>query len=112
MKAEGLSLLSFSLQWNTAGEERFRSLGKLAFRGALVAIIVFDFTASSFAEVETWAKSARDTSKNITVILVGNEKGVKHEVSNLEIRVRPCRDCVSYGKYLLIITLACMTGSL
>lgn len=45
--------------WDTAGGERFRSLAKLYYRGALAAILVYDVTdESSLQDLKFWLQGA------------------------------------------------------
>mmetsp|Transcript_31751 Transcript_31751/g.82853 ORF Transcript_31751/g.82853 Transcript_31751/m.82853 type:complete len:138 (+) Transcript_31751:188-601(+) len=52
----------FRLQlWDTAGQERFRAMAPMYYRGASIAIIVFDVTdEDSFAEADLWVKELKD----------------------------------------------------
>ena len=69
-----------SLQiWDTAGNERFHSLGTAFYRGADACIIVFDLTnPKTFDNLETWIDEFLITGnisdpENFPVILVGNK---------------------------------------
>ncbi|KAL7467065.1 hypothetical protein ACHAXS_007343 [Conticribra weissflogii] len=61
----------------TAGQERFHSLGPIYYRDAKGAILVYDITdISSFQRMKSWAKELRkmvgDSSK-ICLFIVGNK---------------------------------------
>ena len=67
--------------WDTAGQDRFRSVASNFYRCADAIIIVFDVcSAASFAEVEGWVAEARrygpPGSKGL---LVGNKADVSDD---------------------------------
>ena len=67
--------LSFEI-WDTAGQEKYRSLAKMFFKDAAVALIVYDITSiSSFVEIkEYWMNLVRENGpKQIIMYLVGNK---------------------------------------
>ena len=61
--------------WDTAGQEKYRSLAPMYYRDAKAAIVVFDVTdANSFSKAKQWInelKTAR--GDNIIIVLVGNK---------------------------------------
>lgn len=61
--------------WDTAGQERYHSLAPMYYRGAQVAIVVFDITSQdTFARAKTWVKELqRQASPNIIIALAGNK---------------------------------------
>ncbi|CAD8084143.1 unnamed protein product [Paramecium primaurelia] len=62
--------------WDTAGEEKFRSLLSLYYRDANAAIIVYDITQSeSFQSVSTWLKELEEKIQKdgMALALVGNK---------------------------------------
>ncbi|CAD8155594.1 unnamed protein product [Paramecium octaurelia] len=61
--------------WDTAGQEKFRSLVPLFLRNAHVAIIVYDITQkSSFTQLKEWVSSLEQICpKNNFFVLVGNK---------------------------------------
>ena len=74
--------LSFEI-WDTAGQEKYRSLAKMFFKDAAVALIVYDITSrSSFIEIkEYWMNLVRENGpKQIIMYLVGN----KYDLSEKE----------------------------
>lgn len=67
---------SFHLNvWDTAGAERFHSLGPTFYRGSDGGVIVFDVANSaSFASVQSWLSDFREfVGQDRPVILVGNK---------------------------------------
>ena len=61
--------------WDTAGQEKYRSMTKIFLKGAKIVIIVYDITKrKTFEEVNYWVKSAEEIlGKNITLGLIGNK---------------------------------------
>ena len=61
--------------WDTAGQERFKGLASLYYRGAAVAIIVYDVTEeSSFEKVNFWMKEVeRNGPPNIVCAIAANK---------------------------------------
>lgn len=61
--------------WDTAGQERYHSLAPMYYRGAHVAIIVFDITSQeTFTRAKTWVKELqRQANPGIVITLVGNK---------------------------------------
>ena len=61
--------------WDTAGQEKFRSLGPIYFRNSLGAVVVYDVTnRHSFDNLETWITSFQDVAGTNTVVtVVGNK---------------------------------------
>jgi small GTP-binding protein len=66
--------------WDTAGEERFRSVAPALLRGANGVILVFDLTQiSTFAELDPYLTMFLDTwhadpNRALPVLLLGNKK--------------------------------------
>ncbi|KAL9680874.1 hypothetical protein QQ045_021388 [Rhodiola kirilowii] len=43
--------------WDTAGQERYAALAPLCYRGAVVAVVVYDITSiDSFSKAQYWVK--------------------------------------------------------
>jgi Ras-related protein Rab-2A len=61
--------------WDTAGAEKFRSLTKSYFRGAVGALLVYDITnLESFDSLIPWLRDLHDQAMpNVYVLLVGNK---------------------------------------
>ncbi|KAK2192213.1 hypothetical protein NP493_37g12049 [Ridgeia piscesae] len=61
--------------WDTAGQEKYRALAPMYYRGAAAAIVVYDITReSSFASVKSWLSELRKNgSTNTIVALAGNK---------------------------------------
>lgn len=57
--------------WDTAGQEKYKSLSPIYCRGAAAAIIVYDITCHrSFEKLEQWAYLVSDVSGADTVIFI------------------------------------------
>ncbi|KAG8390597.1 hypothetical protein BUALT_Bualt01G0100500 [Buddleja alternifolia] len=71
--------------WDTAGQERYAALAPLYYRGAAVAVVVYDITSpESFAKAQYWVKELqKHGSPDIVMALVGNKADLheKREVS-------------------------------
>lgn len=60
--------------WDTAGQERYHSLTPMYYRGAKIALIVFDITnLLSYEKMKTWADEIRNAVNNIVITIVGNK---------------------------------------
>lgn len=67
--------------WDTAGQEKYRSLASIYYRGADAALLVFDLTKKeSFEGVQKWIKEHRlNSGKNAVIALAGNKSDVPVE---------------------------------
>jgi small GTP-binding protein len=61
--------------WDTAGQEKFRSLSPMYYRAAAVAVLVFDLTAkSSLDGLKDWSAEIADKGPHgIRLVVVGNK---------------------------------------
>eukprot|EP01105_Mastigella_eilhardi_P016451 TRINITY_DN3761_c0_g1_i2.p1 TRINITY_DN3761_c0_g1~~TRINITY_DN3761_c0_g1_i2.p1 ORF type:complete len:206 (-),score=48.71 TRINITY_DN3761_c0_g1_i2:90-707(-) len=61
--------------WDTAGQEKFRSITRSYYRGAAGALLVYDITRKdTFEHLATWLDDCRRySSQNITIMLIGNK---------------------------------------
>ncbi len=60
--------------WDTAGQERYRALVPLYYRGANIAIIVYDITAKpSFQQAKIWVNRVQKEHPACKIYLVGNK---------------------------------------
>jgi len=70
--------------WDTAGQDRFRSIVRSYYRGAAGALLVYDITRrESFEHVSTWLTEARSNAdENLVITLIGNkcDKGADRQV--------------------------------
>ncbi|KAH0795235.1 Ras family protein [Histomonas meleagridis] len=74
---------------DTAGQEQYKSLGSVYYRGASAVFFVFDITnKKSFKNLDSWLKSYQESgSNNAIFFLVGNKSDLVEErdVDNSEI---------------------------
>lgn len=61
--------------WDTAGAERYRSMARLYYRGALGALIVFDITREySFHNLVMWIEEVkRAAGEEVVLMIIGNK---------------------------------------
>lgn len=74
--------------WDTAGQESFRSITRSYYRGATVAVVVYDITREqSFVNVKNWVEEVKKNANPYTcMVLAGNKTDLNHrrEVSREE----------------------------
>lgn len=74
--------------WDTAGQEKFRSLIPSYIRDSTVAVICYDITnRNTFASVDHWVESVRNERGNdVIIMLVGNKTDIveQRQVSSEE----------------------------
>jgi Ras-related protein Rab-1A len=61
--------------WDTAGQDRFRSITKNYFRGSHGIILLYDITSiASYNNIKAWLQQIREALGNtVTILLVGNK---------------------------------------
>jgi len=74
--------------WDTAGQERYKALAPMYYRGARVAVVVYDITsATSLEKAKSWIRELqRQADPNIIIALAGNKADLaeRREVSTDE----------------------------
>ena len=67
--------------WDTAGQEKFRSLAPMYYRSAAVAVLVYDVTSKeSLDGLEAWAAEIADKAPhNIKLVVIGNKIDLEEE---------------------------------
>jgi Ras-related protein Rab-1A len=67
--------------WDTAGQEKFKTIVSAYYKGAQGIMFVFDLTDSrSFSEVKNWmAEAERFSNDKVVKILVGNKCDMERE---------------------------------
>ncbi|KAK1260644.1 Ras-related protein RABF1 [Acorus gramineus] len=80
--------------WDTAGQERYAALAPLYYRGAAVAVVVYDITSpESFSKAQFWVKELqKHGSPDIVMALVGNKADL-HENRSVAVQ-----DAVEYAE--------------
>lgn len=73
--------------WDTAGQEKYRSLVPMYSRGASIAIIVFDVSSSnSFDNLKRWITEVRqDAPENCKIVIAGNKEDMEFAIEKEEI---------------------------
>jgi len=74
--------------WDTAGQEKFRSITRSYYRGAAGCLLVYDITRrETFDHLPSWLDDCRKYSnQNITIMLIGNKSDLdgKRQVTREE----------------------------
>jgi Ras-related protein Rab-1A len=67
--------------WDSAGQERFRTIASSYYRGAHGVAVVFDLTdAKTFAAVESWLEEIGEhANESVRRILIGNKNDLKDD---------------------------------
>ncbi|KAK8884901.1 hypothetical protein M9Y10_044024 [Tritrichomonas musculus] len=67
--------------WDTAGQEKFRSLAPMYYRSAAVAVLVYDITnRQSLDDLEDWAAEIADKAPHsIKLVVIGNKTDLPEE---------------------------------
>ena len=67
--------------WDTAGQEKYKSLTKIFIKDSKIVIFVYDITTQkSFEEVDYWVKTVKDILEETPVYgLIGNKKDLYTE---------------------------------
>ena len=65
--------------WDTAGQEKYRSLAPMYYRGAAAAIIVYDITRqASFVRLKSWVQELENHGpENIVIAIAGNKNDLE-----------------------------------
>jgi small GTP-binding protein len=72
--------------WDTAGQEKFRTITKAYYRGAHGILLVYDVTSNeSFNQTRQWMQSIRENMADpVSVIFVGNKCDMERKVAKEE----------------------------
>ena len=79
-KIEEINNTKIKIQiWDTAGEERYKSITKAYYKGSKGALIVYDISRKeTFANVDKWISELKETGEDdICIILIGNKCDLK-----------------------------------
>jgi Ras-related protein Rab-5C len=75
--------------WDTAGQEKFRSLTPIYYRSAAAAIALYDCTSStSFDHLDQWMQNFQETAGDETVIAIAGNKAdltEQRQLSRIEV---------------------------
>eukprot|EP01113_Clastostelium_recurvatum_P038001 TRINITY_DN561_c0_g1_i1.p1 TRINITY_DN561_c0_g1~~TRINITY_DN561_c0_g1_i1.p1 ORF type:complete len:220 (-),score=23.30 TRINITY_DN561_c0_g1_i1:328-888(-) len=76
--------------FDTAGQERFRSLGTTYYRHAMLAILVYDITdQKTFKELQTWMDDLKMSGPSSSVILIIGNKADNEKMRQVYEWTRP-----------------------
>ncbi|EFC43135.1 rab family small GTPase [Naegleria gruberi] len=73
--------------WDTSGQERYKSLPAMYFRGAYAALVVYDITdAESFIQAQKWVTLVQQGNSTLVIALAGNNAHLedKRQVETFE----------------------------
>ena len=71
--------------YDTAGQEKYRSITKSYYRQAEGILLVFDLTEeNSYNKLTKWLDEISDNTSNVEIILVGNKSDLKDRKINIE----------------------------
>jgi small GTP-binding protein len=60
--------------WDTAGQEKYRSIGPIYYRNAAAAVAVFDVTVADFEQsLDAWIVSVKRNATDPIIFIVGNK---------------------------------------
>lgn len=69
--------------WDTAGQERYNALAPMYYRGANVAIVVYDVTnPDTLSKAKNWVNELKIKVDNIYIVLVGNKCDLGNKINN------------------------------
>lgn len=70
--------------WDTAGQEKYRSIAKIYYQDAKIAILVYDVTnRNTFETMQIWAEEVRSTApKGVVLAVVGNKIDLQDEAGS------------------------------
>lgn len=91
--------------WDTAGQEKYRALAPMYYRGAAAAIIVYDITVEqTFAAVKTWVRELKQYAEpDIVLAIAGN----KCDLDDLrEIQFKDAMDYAEMQRAIFVETSA------
>ncbi len=82
--------------WDTAGQEKYRSLSVAYYRGADACLLVYDITdKTSFKDLDKWleaflAQLSEDKAKRFPIVLLGNKADKKERIVTPEMAKKWC----------------------
>ena len=82
--------------WDTAGQDRFRSITRNYYKGANGIVLIFDVTnKKSYENVKNWVKQIKEeVSSRVTIILVANKiDDVNHRIVSKEEGEKIANEC-------------------
>lgn len=67
--------------WDTAGQEKYKALAPMYYKGAAAAIVVYDITSmDSYRTLQTWINELQEQGpENIVIAIAGNKSDLESE---------------------------------
>lgn len=66
--------------WDTAGQEKFKSISRAYYRQSSCVLLVFDLTnKDSFNHISSWLNDVNSLCSNPSIILVGNKSDLNND---------------------------------
>jgi Ras-related protein Rab-1A len=67
--------------WDTAGQDRFKSITKTYFKGANGVLLLYDITnPNSFRNIKNWLEQIKENTNNgLIIVLIGNKSDLEAE---------------------------------
>ncbi|KAH0569348.1 Rab1a [Spironucleus salmonicida] len=67
--------------WDTAGEERYRSISTVYFKGAHGVLLVYDVSSeASFDSLPNWIETVKNVASDAEIIVIGNKCDLEHQI--------------------------------
>ncbi|CAF0953005.1 unnamed protein product [Rotaria magnacalcarata] len=84
--------------YDTAGQERFRSIPQAYYRDANALLLIYDVTSvTSFENISAWLNEIKEfTDSDLLIMLIGNKIDKSQRVISRESGERLARDCEIY----------------
>ena len=102
----GDSMVKFEI-WDTAGQEKYRSLAPLYYRGASAALVVYDITnRESYDNAQKWIEEVRSQSEDngpLTIALAGNKVDL---ASNRKVTEQEAQEYANKQQFIFFETSA------
>ncbi|OHT00055.1 small GTP-binding protein [Tritrichomonas foetus] len=91
--------------WDTAGQEKFKSLAPIYFRNAAAAVVVFSLTSkSSFNKLQDWINSFTEiVGSSALIVLAANKSDLLGEI---EVEMSEAKEWAESRNYPLYVTSA------
>lgn len=91
--------------WDTAGQEKFKSLGHIYFRNAAAAVVVFSLAnRDSFLRLEEWICSFKEAAGNNAIVYIAANKADLDE--DFEISAQKAEEWATKEGYKFYMTSA------
>jgi small GTP-binding protein len=90
--------------WDTAGQEKYRALGPIYYRGALAAVAVFDLTRlQTLEDLKTWITAYRENADDRFVVIAANKSDLEGKI---EISIEAVTDWAKEAEAEFVYTSA------